>query len=464
MSALTRLSATRLAQMIRDKEVTSVQVVDAHIRLMKRLNPTLNAVVQDSYAAARWQAHKADNEVAKGHTDLPPFHGVPCTIKECFSVEGMPQTGGVVARKGFVADHDATAVARLREAGAIPLGVTNLSEGCMWVESSNKVYGRTNNPYDPNRMVGGSSGGEGAIVGSGASPFGLGSDVGGSIRLPAFFNGVFGHKPTGGLVPSTGQWPTAENEALRFLCTGPLTRRAEDLFPLLNVLRGPDGIDPVTVDMELGDPNAVDIKGMNVVYVPNNGTYVTRELRNSHAAAAKALQNMGANVRQMRIEKFSKSFEIWSHMLGSANDTPFRTLIGHDQAVPLRTELLRWMAGRSNHTLPALALSALETMTFMVPDDVGPTQELAQTLRAEIAAELGPGGVMLYPTFSRPAPRHHWSMLVPFHAAYTAIFNVLENPVTAVPLGIFPPNVSRSAFRWWDCTARITSPSPWRWH
>src|SRR5262249_8717417 len=152
-------------------------------------------------------------------------------------------TGGLYARRGKPATRDATAVKRLRAAGAIPLGVTNVSELCMWMESANTVYGRTSNPYDLARTPGGRSGGEGAIVGAGASPVGLGSDVGGSIRMPAFFCGVFGHKPTGGLIPNTGQFPIAENDALRYLTTGPLCRRAEDLWPIVRTLAGPDGED-----------------------------------------------------------------------------------------------------------------------------------------------------------------------------------------------------------------------------
>ena len=138
----------------------------------------------------------------------PPLLGVPCTIKESFAVAGMPHTSGSVARKDVIAEHSATAVAAARQAaGAIPLGVTNTSELTMWIESDNRVWGRTNNAYDATRTAGGSSGGEGAAIGSGFAPIGLGTDIGGSIRLPAFFNGVFGHKPSGCLVPITGHYP-----------------------------------------------------------------------------------------------------------------------------------------------------------------------------------------------------------------------------------------------------------------
>ena len=133
---------------------------------------------------------------------------------------------------------------RLIEAGAIPLGVTNTSELTLWIESSNNLYGRTSNPYDPTRTAGGSSGGEGAAVGCGGSPFGVGADIGGSIRIPALFCGVFGHKPSSGLVPNTGMYPPTPGEAGRMLGTGVIARRAEDLMPLLRLIAGPDGADP----------------------------------------------------------------------------------------------------------------------------------------------------------------------------------------------------------------------------
>ena len=207
--SLLTLSGTRLASLIARREVTSRQAVEAHIAQLEDVNPALNAVVRRRFREARAEADAADARIARGDTDLPPFHGVPCTIKECFALTGMPNTAGLLANQANVADHDAITVARLRAAGAIPLGVTNISELCMWMESNNKVYGRTNNPYDLTRTVGGSSGGEGAIIGAGGSPFGLGSDIGGSIRMPAFFNGIFGHKPSAGLVDNGGQYPLA---------------------------------------------------------------------------------------------------------------------------------------------------------------------------------------------------------------------------------------------------------------
>ena len=184
-----RDSAQSLARALRAGAISSLELVEAHMERIRRANPAMNAMVRERFSAARAEARAVDAAMGGGE-DLPPLAGLPCSIKECFALRGMPQTSGLVARRGWLAHEDAPAVARLRAAGAIPLGVTNVSELCMWMESANKLYGRTGNPYNPDRIVGGSSGGEAAVVAAGGAVFGLGSDVGGSIRMPAFFNGM----------------------------------------------------------------------------------------------------------------------------------------------------------------------------------------------------------------------------------------------------------------------------------
>src|SRR4051812_42015054 len=225
---LTQRSAVELAAAIRSGATTSREIVDAHIALLERVNPAINAIVADRYDAAREEADAADACVAAAGPDesLPPFLGVPCTIKESLETEGMPWSIGLVARKDVRGERDCEIVRRVRAAGAIVLGVTNVSELTMWIESDNRVYGRASSPYSTRHSAGGSSGGEGAAVGSGGSPFGVGSDMGGSIRIPAYCGGVFGHKASLGLVPVTGMWPAAEGEVAEMVVTGPLARRA----------------------------------------------------------------------------------------------------------------------------------------------------------------------------------------------------------------------------------------------
>jgi len=429
--SLLTLSGTRLASLIARREVTSRQAVEAHIAQVEEVNPALNAVVRRRFREARAEADAADARIAGGDTDLPPFHGVPCTIKECFALTGMPNTAGLLANQANVADHDAITVARLRAAGAIPLGVTNTSELCMWMESNNKVYGRTNNPYDLGRTAGGSSGGEGSIIGAGASPFGLGSDVGGSIRMPAFFNGVFGHKPTGGLVDNSGQLPPSPPGIQTYLTTGPLARRAEDLAPLLTILAGPD-------KKALREkPEAVDLSRLRVVTVADDGRYtVDAGLRDAQARAAKSLEARGARVETARIPGFRDALGIWSSMLDAANGPSFSSLLGRGTPIRAGRELARWARGASPHTFPAIGLALFEKLPGLMPSRGRAFVDKGHALRREVCELLGPDGVMLFPPYPTPAPRHVQPFVTLFHWVYTAIFNVLELPVTAVPLGL----------------------------
>ncbi len=434
MKDTTSLSGTEIAAMIQQGEVTSIETVEAHIEKIKRTNPQTNAVVQDRFDQARQEAELADKAIkTRGRKKLPPFHGVPCTIKESFALTGMPNTAGLVARKGIIAQQDAPAVDRIRKAGAIPLGVTNIPELCMWLESDNRIYGRTNCAYSPNHICGGSSGGEGSVIGSGASPFGLGSDIGGSIRLPAFFNGIFGHKPTGGLVPNTGQYPTPEKIVSRYCTTGPLCRKATDLMPLLRILAGPDNIDPECKAMDLGKPGKVRMDKLKVVSIPRNPAVpVSQDLATAQSRAAWTLGELGARVERHIEPRLKDSFWIWSAMLEASDTTKFGVHLGDGKPVNLWKEFPRWLTRKTPHTLPALILALLEK----APVSTEKFLQLGKELSSALTQLIGPDGVMLYPTYSSPAPRHYLPMLKPFHAAYTVIMNVMGFPVTQVPLGL----------------------------
>jgi fatty acid amide hydrolase 2 len=438
MNKLLTVSGVKLAEMIRKREVSSSEVVAAHISQIQKVNPVVNAVVKDRFDEARKEAMVADEALKTVPAEkLPPFHGVPCTIKEEFALKGMPNTSGLPARKGIIADFDAEGVARFKKAGAIPLGVTNTSELCMWYESSNLVYGRSNNPYNPRHIVGGSSGGEGAIIAAAGSPFGLGADVGGSIRMPAFFNGVFGHKPTGGLIPNTGQYPMVTPDAARFLVTGPLARKAEDLWPLVKILAGPDGKDPGCVDFKLSDPASVKLEGLTVIDIEDNGkSKVHPDLRAAQQKAADFLASKGAKVKKAKPEALKYQFDIWSAMLTTANTVHFSVLLGNGKAVNGPWELLKWIFQASDHTLPSIVMAMIERIPEWTPARTAAMIEKGKALRKELVDLIGPNGVMLYPSHQYPAPVHNRPLLTPFHFAYTGILNVMELPVTQVPLGL----------------------------
>jgi fatty acid amide hydrolase 2 len=430
------ISAMELAAALRAGEFSSREVVEAHMEHMERVNPELNAVVMTRYFEARAEADRADARIAAARAEqaleaLPPLLGVPCTIKENFEFEGTPQASGLVARKHIVNERDAITVARLRAAGAIPLGVSNTSELCMWMESYNEVYGRTNNPYDPSRIVGGSTGGEGAIIGAGASPFGLGADVGGSIRMPAFFNGVFGHKCSPGLVPNEGQYPGPQGRVDDFLSTGPLCRRATDLEPLLRIMGGSSAVGLKAAD-------SVDLAGLRVLYLdPDRGPRAKRDMRDAQARAVKALQEAGAKVEAIDLPLLDKGFDIWSSMLAEAEGPSFAEMMfGSRSPWPPLREFGRLLTGRSAHTLPLVILAALERVPELAPGRAKKFVAQGHTLKQQLEEALGDDGVLVTLPYTEVAPKHGKPLFPPFNWVRCAIFNAMSVPSTAVPMGL----------------------------
>jgi fatty acid amide hydrolase 2 len=437
---LTLRSASALAAAIRGGEVSAREVVQAHIDRLHARQPRTNALACDRFALALEEASAADARVREGG-ELPPFLGVPCTVKESISVAGMPNCAGLVALKEKRADAHAPAVQRLIDAGFIVVGVTNTSEMTMWIESVNRVYGRTRNAYDPHRTAGGSSGGEGAAVGSGGSPVGLGSDIGGSIRVPAFFNGVFGHKPSPGLVPNTGQFPSTEGEAAYMLTLGPLARHAEDLMPVTRIISGPDGVDPRVEARELGDPGAVDLGRLRVL-VADDASVVParREMREARDAAAQALAELGARSEKVSLKQLRRALEIYLAALGDGASTSLSELLEEAGVQPRGPRPWHDAArGRGDHTLPVLITLALERLNRHMP--AARTQKAvaaARSLRDEVGAVLGDDAVLLHWPHPRVAPRHGGTVGRAWVLTSAAVFNLLGLPVTEVPLGLNP--------------------------
>lgn len=440
MSSLLDAPVTRLAQMVRDGETSPLEIVDAHISRIRMVEPLINALTADRFDAARAEARAAGEQAAAARArgtqgELPPLHGIPCTIKEFLSVQGMPWTGGMQRRVDVKADRDAVVVRRLREAGAIVLGTSNVPEGGLWMETYNAIHGRTRNPWDLGRSPGGSSGGEGALVASGASPFGIGTDVGGSVRIPAAFCGIPGHKPTGLLVPNDGHFPPATGAAEPYLCAGPMGRSVDDLALLLGVISGPDPASP-QVHRRFGGMDAVDLSEVTVVPFETNGRMRVREvMRATVRRSAEALAARGATVKEVDMPALRHAFEIWSAMLSAASEVHYATVLGGDEGVRFAREFLAMPFGRSQFTFAGLALTAADSLTQSMSGTVERFVRLGAELQVELEAALGPRGVLLHPPYSRPAPRHRDSWRTPFDAACTAIFNVLELPVTVVPVG-----------------------------
>ncbi len=460
---LLTFSALELARAIRAGTLSATEVVEAHIHRLEAVNPAINAVVRDRYQAARADARAADARSARAraaapapdgvtgadHEELPPLLGVPFTVKEMVSLEGMPHTFGSRTRSERQATVDAAVVKRLRAAGAIPLGVTNVPEWGFWFETDNLLYGRTRNPYDAARIVGGSSGGEAAAVGAGGAPFGIGSDIGGSVRMPAAFCGVFGHKPTHGLLPLTGHYPVyAEGpdaeirKDIPWLTIGPLTRRAADLMPLLRIMAGPDGVDPNAEAIPLSEPEAVSWRGRRVLVLEDprirGAAPATTEVRRAVAAGARALAARGAVLEPLPRDFFRHALRIWFGCLHATAPMPISRLLGAGRPLRISLELLRLAGGGARFTFPALMFALMERVRHLDGATTRVLVEQGRRLGERLDALLGgpEGAVLLMPPHPRAAPRHRAPYLRPFDFAYTAALNVLRVPATVVPAGL----------------------------
>jgi fatty acid amide hydrolase 2 len=349
----------------------------------------------------------------------------------------MPNASGSLDREGIVAERHATAVARLIEAGAIPLGVTNTSQLTLWIESDNPVWGRTNNAYDSSRTAGGSSGGEGAAVGAGLSPFGIGTDIGGSIRLPAFFNGVFGHKPTACLVPSTGHYPFPNERGSRMLGIGPIARRAADLMPVLRAIAGPDGEDETMRHVELGDPGEVAIAGLPVAISEDASILpVSLELRNARVRAAKALRDAGADVRKVSLPSVKTVVQPYLNAIRQSGGLREILTEGGAELPAFRRLVADAVRGRSRYTTPLLMTLATENLSQYLPERLERRALAAEREVGDRVIDAIGDGVLLHPPFPTVAPRHGRTVGRPWMLAPQALFNLLGLPVTQVPLGL----------------------------
>jgi amidase len=294
------LPATELVARLAAGTVTSRDLVELHLDRIERLGPRLNAVVTLDAGGARRRADELDR-ARRDRGPVGPLHGLPMTLKDCWATRGLRTTAGQPDLADHVPRGDAVAVDRLRRAGVVVLGKTNLPAGVTGQETANELFGRTCNPWDPDRTPGGSSGGAAAAVAAGLSPLELGSDSGGSIRQPAHFTGVFGHVPTHGLVPLRGHLPSRPLDDVGgdtdLTAAGPLARSAADLDLALGVLAGPDEPEAAGLRLDLPPPAIASTRGLRVaVWLGDEDLTASREVRDAIEAAVARLADAGASV------------------------------------------------------------------------------------------------------------------------------------------------------------------------
>ncbi|HXO60185.1 MAG TPA: amidase, partial [Candidatus Acidoferrales bacterium] len=256
-------SIAEVTEKIRSREISPCEVVDAHLERIEKLQPKLNAFVHVDAERARRQARAAEASVLRGAA-VGALHGIAISVKSCVDVAGWPCPAGSRLRADYVACDDAVLVARLKAAGAILIGNTNVPEFLMAYETDNALSGKTSNPWELARSAGGSSGGEAAAIASGCSMGGVGSDGGGSVRVPAHFCGISGLKPTLGRIPGTGHFPRGAGAFAWLGVVGPMARTVADVRALFDVMKGPDADDALTSPIEAKSFGEGDLRGMRV--------------------------------------------------------------------------------------------------------------------------------------------------------------------------------------------------------
>ncbi len=310
-------SAGELAAAIKQKQVSSVELLDMYIDRVERYDPQVNAVVVRDFARAREAARAADEALAAG-TDLGPLHGVPMTIKEAYNIAGLPTTWGIPEFKDNIADSDADSVQRLKQAGAVFFGKTNVPFSLADFQSFNDIYGTTNNPWDLSLTPGGSSGGSSAALAAGLTALEAGSDIGGSIRNPAHFCGVYGHKPTWGVVSDAGHSMPGQLEPADIAVVGPMARSAEDLALSMDIVAGPGPATARGWRLELPPAQQQRLGEFRVAVMQTHELApVSNEMADRVQQVADTLARLGATVSDTARPQidFNHSFDVYSSLL-----------------------------------------------------------------------------------------------------------------------------------------------------
>ncbi|XP_054182509.1 fatty-acid amide hydrolase 2 isoform X5 [Homo sapiens] len=356
------LSGMQLAKLIRQRKVKCIDVVQAYINRIKDVNPMINGIVKYRFEEAMKEAHAVDQKLAEKQED-------EATLENKWPFLGVPLT--------------------VKEAFQL-------------------------------------QGGEGCTLAAACSVIGVGSDIGGSIRMPAFFNGIFGHKPSPGVVPNKGQFPLAVGAQELFLCTGPMCRYAEDLAPMLKVMAGP-GIKRLKLDTK------VHLKDLKFYWMEHDGgsflmSKVDQDLIMTQKKVVVHLETiLGASVQHVKLKKMKYSFQLWIAMMSAKGHdgkepVKFVDLLGdHGKHVSPLWELIKWCLGLSVYTIPSIGLALLEEKLRYSNEKYQKFKAVEESLRKELVDMLGDDGVFLYPSHPTVAPKHHVPLTRPFNFAYTGV-------------------------------------------
>ena len=419
-------SATQQLELLRAGTISIPELAEAHLRQIEKLNPSLNVFADFDPERVRAQAQILQN----AKEPRGPLHGLPVTVKSSIATAGYRCEIGSLLYKGNIPAEDAEAVTRLRASGALILGTTNCPEGLMAYETDNLLHGRTSNPWDLTRTPGGSSGGESAAIAAGLSAAGLGSDSGGSVRVPAHFTGICSLKPSPGRFPGRGHIPPCAGPFSTLGAIGPMARTIADISLLYSVLSGQDEIDPSSPPIKPRTPSLGDLRTQTIGFFEDDGlTPVTPETRSAVQSVAQALRTAGFRVEPFRPETLEQLRKLWWTFFVQCGAIFYQPTLGSHRSLlsPIFTEFLS-IAEASG------PLSATELLTAWAELDL---------VRSKTLDLMRDYPVLLCPVASIPAWKHgerEWqvegqSVAYLDSVRYTQWFNTLSAPAAVVPVG-----------------------------
>ncbi|HEU4962611.1 MAG TPA: amidase [Bacilli bacterium] len=425
------LDATTLAVKIRAGEITSTEATETYIAHLEAINPVLNVLVEDRFALAREEAKACDERIAKGEAVSGRLFGVPVSVKECMDLAGMKTTGGLPHRRDHVVTADADVVARMRAEGAIVLGKTNTPALCFYQETVNKLYGRTNNPWDVTRTAGGSSGGEGALIAAGGAALGIGSDIGGSVRFPAHFNGVIGFKSGNGQVSLQGQFPAIEEPLQqRMFGLGAMAKSVEDAELLHEIVA-------------LEAPTRQDLSRFSIILPPKHPKFPLGEATGNLLEQVEAFLRERFPIRHDNPPQYEKMAEIWQLAMsidGAANVA--EVAFGGRSQGPVGALMREVLTGKTD-SQAHLSWALIGARMFK------PSAQKVAAMRAQMQ-ELDTAcdayldqAILILPTYHVPAPKHGdlYREIFSIQKTYTrympyiAVANTLGLPTLTLPVG-----------------------------
>ena len=425
MDSINFAGIAEVASKIRTKEISPCEIIDAHLERIEKLQTKLNAFVYVDAEGARRQARAAESRVLRGEA-VGALHGVVISIKSCIDVAAWPCPAGSRLRAGYVACDDAVLVARLKAAGAILIGNTNVPEFLMAYETDNALSGKTSNPWELSRSAGGSSGGEAAAIASGCSMGGVGSDGGGSVRVPAHFCGISGLKPTPGRIPSTGHFPRGAGAFAWLGVVGPMARTVADVRTLFDVMKGPDADDALSAGIEARSFGEGELDGMRVGILESSALGIVTSETKKVVEIAAALLSERFHVEPFQLDGLEQAIELWWFFFGPMIAHLFRPMVEGREA-----ELSPMFREYMSVARMKIAPTVDEFMGACVKRNI---------LRAQIIKQMRDVPILLSPVCAAPAFRHgegNWQPVFGYcdtmrHAQW---LNLAGFPGVSMPMG-----------------------------